>query len=756
MTHPESGSAFRVISLVAAGIMAFVFLCTVPGIAGTNQEAIPGTQRVTGAVTDQSGAALPRASVEVRSQTGRLVVQVQTNERGDFILALRPGSYLVTAGLAGFVPLKDQPLEVTLNTLPLNLQLQIPAVEQQIVVTATATKAPLSQVGSTTTVIDREQLEGQGAVTVSDALRQVAGLTVVQSGGMGQVTSVFMRGGESDYTKVLIDGIPANEPGGGFDFANLSIADIDRIEIVRGPQSALFGSDATAGVIQIFTHRGGSEGLSPLPRALVEGGTFATYRYAGGIEGKGSRFDYSTSFTRTDTDNAVANGSFNEETAAVNLGFATSKNTTLRVIFRSEYGRAGTPGQYTFQRPDTDAYYRHRNLAVGLTFTYQPTVSWRQTVSYTVSDSHQYSADPINSGDYVPTYQGRSAPFVLSDYTFQTLNQTRRQEISYQSDVDLPGGHLLTAGADYERESGVIGDPSANPLLAVRNNYGGFIQDQWAVRNRFFATAGMRLEHNASFGFFAAPRLSLALHLHEPAAGGFWGLTSLKGNFGLGIKEPTLVESYSDSPYFRGNPSLKPERSVSFDAGVEQRFGSGRGSLEVTYYDNRFRNQIGFVTTDFTTFAGTFFNIGKTRARGFETVLRQELGWHWEISGAYTYLDGRVLESTSPVDPVYAVGEQLLRRPRHSGSIDIMWKPGRWTLGATGQFMGPRVDSDFEGIGLTGNPGYGILNLMAIYRLAGSVSVYCYGNNVTNKSYMEVLGYPALRASFRLGIRTGF
>ncbi len=741
---------------IAAGILVVMLAWSAPGLPRPSRAGGQTGVRVTGTVSDQSGAVLPRAAVDVHDNSGKIVARVQTNSRGEFVLELNPGSYLVTAALAGFVPLRDQPLEVTSSTPPVNLQLRIPDVEQQVVVTATATETPLSQVGSTTTVIGREQLAQEGAISVGDALRQIAGLTVVQSGGAGQVTSLFVRGGESKYTKVLIDGIAANEPGGSFDFANLSVSDIDRIEIVRGPQSALFGSDATAGVIQIFTHRGSSEGLSPRPRALFEGGTFASFRYAGGIEGKGRRVDYSASFSRSDTDNAVANGSFNEETLAANLGIAISAKTSLRAVFRSEDGRTGVPGQYRFQRPDTDAYYRHRDFAGGLTFTYQPAMTWTQKISYTVSDSRQFSADPIDSGSFIPSYQGHDAPFALSDFTYQTLNQTRRQKISYQSDLSLPGGHLLTAGADYERESGVIGDPAAGPLEAVRNNYGGFIQDQWAVRNRFFATAGVRLEHNENFGFFAAPRLSLALHLHEPAAGEFWGLTSIKGNFGLGIKEPTLLESFSNSPYFLGNPDLKPERSVSFDAGVEQRFGAGHGALELTYFDNRFRNQIGFVTTDFTTFAGTFFNIGKTRARGLEAAARRDLIWHWEIAGAYTYLDGRVLESTSPFDPVYAKGQQLLRRPRHSGYLDLAWKPGRWTLGATGRFVGPRVDSDFEGIGLTNNPAYWTLDLRASFRVSDTTSVYCLGSNLTNEKYMEVLGYPALRARFRLGIRTNF
>jgi outer membrane receptor protein involved in Fe transport len=318
----------------------------------------------------------------------------------------------------------------------------------------------------------------------------------------------------------------------------------------------------------------------------------------------------------------------------------------------------------------------------------------------------------------------------------------------------MPHGHLLTAGADYERESGSIGDPQSL-TEAVRNNFGFFAQDQWALRDRLFAAAGVRLENNDSFGFFAAPRISLAFHVHQPSPGSAVGLTKIKGNFGLGIKEPTLVESYSQSPFFRGNPDLKPEKSVSFDAGIEQHFGEGRSLLELTYFDNRFRDQVGFVTTDFTTFEGSFFNIGKTRARGVEGALLLYLSPRWEAGGAYTFLNSRVLESTS-FDPVFAPGQELFRRPRHSGYVDLRWKPGSWTFGATAILVGRRVDSDFSGLGLNRNPGYGILNLMVNYRLSDSISWFVLVNNALDKEYMEALGFPALRAHFRIGLRAGF
>ncbi len=734
--------------LVGIAVLSFLACSTVH--ASPN-----GLRRVTGTVVDRSGAPVPRVAIEVQTSTGAQAASTLTDSQGRFGVELQDGDYTVDAAASGLAPLKKQPLTVSAATAPLRLMLDIASIKEQIVVTATRTEAPLAQVGSSTTVISGDELEREGIDSVVDALRQAAGLAVAQSGGNGQLASLFLRGGESDYTKVLIDGIPVNDPGGSFNFANLSTSSIDRIEIVRGPQSALFGSDAMAGVIQIFTRRGESEGLEPRPSASFEGGSFSTFRYQGGIEGKGKWFDYYASFARLDTDNNVLNGSFNDETASGNLGFRLSRNGSLRVVFRSDAGRTGVPGQWAFYRPDSDQYYRHRDLAGGVNFTYSASPTWRQTLSYTVNDSRQFSADTVDSGTFVAQYQGFTSPFTLYDSSYQTLNQSRRQKIDYHSEWSLPHAHLLTAGAEFERETGIAGDPSAEPLAAVRNNVGVFAQDQWFLK-RFFAAAGVRLEHNQSFGFAAVPRLSLAWHARTPAPGAFWGLTKIKANGGLGIKEPTLVESYSQSPFFLGNPNLKAEESTSFDLGIEQHFGSSRGVAEVTYFENRFRNQIGFVTTDVTTFAGTFFNLGKTRARGVEASLTQNLGRGVGLVASYTFLDSVVLENAAPPDPVYAPGQTLLRRPRHSASLDLKWKPGRLTLGATATLVGSRLDSDFLGMGLDRNPGYGILDLLLSYRLLSEVTVFAVVNNALDKNYMEVLGYPALPVRFRIGISTGF
>ena len=711
---------------------------------------------VSGRVLDPSGAPLPQTLIEVRSGDGKPLAVTRTNGRGEYSFHLPQGTYTMTATVAGFAPITNRILEVTASASPMDLTLQIESPRELVVVTATQTETPLAQVGSSVSVVSGADLVLKGAFSAADALRQMAGLAVVQSGGIGKTTSLFLRGGESDYTKILIDGIPINEPGGSYNLANLSTASIDRIEVVRGPQSALYGSDAISGVVQIFTRRGRSEELSPKPFVIVEGGTFSTFRYGGGIEGSSDRIDYLASFSRFDTDNVAANDSFNETSITGNLGIRLSKKADLRAVFRSEAGRSGIPGLTAFGRPDLDAYYRRQDKAGTVALTVVHTPSWTQKIAYGINDSRQFSENPLDSGSYTPRYQERTAPFEYYDWTFQSLNQTRRQRMNYQSDLILPRGHLLSFGGDYEHESGVVGDPSLSPASVSRDNFGGFIQDQWAVGNRVFATAGVRLDRNESFGFYASPRLSFAV-LARPASANRWvGITKLKANFGLGIKEPTLLESFSTSLYTKGNPDLRPEKTVSFDAGIEQYFSSSRGVLELTYFHSRFRDQIGYAISNPITYEGSYFNLGKSRARGLETALRYDLLEDVSIAGSYTFLDSEVLESSNSFDPAYAQGQALFRRPRHAGTIDLRWKPGRWTFGATAIMVGERVDSDFSSLGITRNKGHWILNLLANLRLLEDVSLYAVLNNAANERYMEVLGYPALSRHFRVGLRAGF
>jgi outer membrane cobalamin receptor len=713
------------------------------------------TGHIAGNVKDKTGAVLPHAMVVMRGVNGKVVASATTDSQGNYQLAPVPaGPYSLVVEHAGFKKQSEKNINLRANEgQTVDFVLEIAPIQDMIVVTATRTEIPTSQLGSAVTVIDRKQIEERQAVTVSELLRDVPGLSVVQAGGRGSITSLFVRGGESKYNKVLIDGIVVNEPGGFFDFGNLSTANIERIEIVRGPQSALFGSDAIASVIQIFTKRGHSETGRPHISYSVEGGSYRTFRQIAAIDGSRHGMDYAFSFSRLDTQNAAPNNFFNNPTASGNLGFKLSDKSQLRFTFRHEAARAGTPGPTAFGSRDLDAYYKRRDLFTGLVFDHHTTDRWNQKISYTFSLLDRLNEDPIASPPYRPMFRGRTALFDSRDFPFRSLNLSRRHRLNYQSDLSVYRDNLLTFGFEYEEERGNLG---AN--RAKRTNFGYLVQDQLSLAKRLFVVTGVRLEDNGSFGFHASPRVSAAYFLRNPLGEQAWGATKLKFNFGLGIKEPTFFESFSQSPFARGNPNLKPEESRSFDFGVEQRVWNDRAKLEVNYFDNRFRNQIAFATTNPSTFEGSFFNIGKTKANGVELVgmISPGAGFMW--TAGYTFLSSEVIRSTSAFSPVFAPGQPLLRRPKNSGFLGGSWTRGRVNLNAHATFIGSRADSDFAGFDppFTKSERYTKLDVAGTYRITDYVTFFSAVENLLNQTYYEVLGFPALKLNFRAGLRFGF
>ncbi|MFQ5663935.1 MAG: TonB-dependent receptor plug domain-containing protein [Terriglobia bacterium] len=738
---------------------AFLPLHASPVSAGT----------LTGIVLDPNRDPLPRVSVRLLDPAGAEVSRTLTDSHGRFRFdRLATQTYTLTAELVGFETL-------TRNGQPgtrIELVLRLAPVREQVVVTATRTDAPSAQLGASTTVITGEEIERRMLLPVSEALQTTVGMVVVRSGGLGTTTSLFVRGGESDYNKVFLDGIPLNESGGALDFTNLMAENIARVEVVRGPQSALFGSDAMASVVQLFTRQGRAETRRPRFSLSAEGGNNDTWRTRASLNGAVGVFDYSFHWARLSTDNREPNNAFHNTSLSGNLGWALSKDTSLRLILRSELGRVGTPGQTAFGRPDRDSFLRRRDADAAITLRNQTASFWEQRLTYTFAQSRQVSRNLRVDPPFVPAFEGRVAqcfdfftgqfgPCRFFDFTFDTLNHIRRHHLSYQSDWRAGragravGQHIFTFAFEWDRERGAFGDRlfGGVPVQAQRDNFGWVFQQQ-AVWGRFFLTNGVRLEDNDSFGRSVIPRSSLAYFLRH--GGGRLGTTKLKFNFGLGIKEPSLLESFSNGPFAFGNPDLAPERARSFDVGAEQRFWYDRGKLEVNWFDNRFRDLIGFEITSFVPFAGSFFNVGRTKAKGAEVVLELAPAHGFRGRGSYTFLDSRITESGTVFDPVFEAGNGLFRRPKHFGSLQLFWDWRRLTLTSTTLFIGRRTDSDFAFLNLTSNRGYTKWDLAWTYRSSYRVTYLGVIENLLNQDYMEALGFPALKLTFRAGARVEF
>jgi vitamin B12 transporter len=605
-------------------------------------------------------------------------------------------------------------------------------------------------VGSSVTVIEAEEIRQTGHSTVADLLREVPGLALARSGGLGGLTSLFVRGGESDYAKVLVDGIPLNQPGGAVDLSFLSTTGVERIEVVRGPQSALYGSDAVSSVVQIFTRRGSGE--RPIGfDGFIQGGSFNTYTGGAGVNGTLGDFSYNLEGSRLETANAHPNSSLRGSSYASRLGYQISDRSQLDFVARGDRSRTGVPGPVAFGRPDLEEGYRKRDSLAALSWRHQMRPDWQQRLSLSQAHLDQLSYDPVDSGPFTPSFGDRVSPYEVYDFPFSFRADTRRLNLNYQSELMLRN-HLLTAGVDYERQRGSVGD-----VRASRDSGGFYLQNQFFPIRRLALTGGARLEKHQGFGFFASPRISSAYLFRDAAPGALWGQTRLKVNYGLGFKEPTFVESFSQNFFFKGNPDLRPERTRSFESGVEQAWADNRIRAEVNFFHNRFRDQIEYLVTDYQTWAGAFFNLGESQAWGMEQLIELSPGGGVRLRGAYTFLQSRILRSEASFHPVLNEGAPLLRRPKHSGSATVLWQPGRWSLNSTMLLVGKRSDSDFYyGLDLHRTEAYANWIASFSYRLTPSLEWYVMGQNLLNQQYYEVAGYPSLKLGLHSGVRVRY
>jgi vitamin B12 transporter len=713
--------------------------------------ADPGS--VTGVVVDSSGRPVPRARVQIVTKDGAPAPAIFTDSDGSFRFSTAPDGCHLRASLAGFQAASGE----CRTDAPVTLTLAVAPIAEDIVVSATRTDAPAGQVASAVTVFDADEIERQQQPLLADLLRDAPGTTIVRTGGLGTVTSLFVRGGESNYTKVLLDGIPLNEPGGAFNLSNVTTENLDRVEFVRGSNSALYGSDAMTGVIQLFTR----PGTTPKPQVMArfEGGSFSTVRGGAGVAGKAGAFDYSGDVSALSTDNDAPNNHFDNTTLSGSLGAALGHGARLRFLGRAERGTTGTPGQVAFGRPDMDAFYQRHDQVWGVSFD-QASGALHQSAAYGAAISHQASTNLVEDPPYTPSFGGSSAPFMFSDFTYDSRTNLTRHHASYQLDGTIAtahaGTHVETALVDWDGERATLRDALADTSQpASRDNVGLSLQHQ-ALWSTVFVTAGVRFEHNASFGNATVPRVAAAWYAHTGDGG--LGATRLHATAGLGIKEPTILQTFSISPFFLGNPDLQPERSRAFDLGVEQRFARDRARVDVTWFDNRYRNIIGLETVDPAAFTSQYFNIGLTRARGAELSGDVALVSGFRLKAGYTFLDSEILESTSEFSEVLKAGHPAFRRPRHSGFTDVAWTGTHASISLIGTFAGERSDSDFSSLfpAIVVNGAYASWDLRVAVPVGRALWLTGAIDNLTDSDRMDPLGYPVLGRAIRFGVRTRF
>lgn len=707
---------------------------------------------ISGVVVDGAGRAVPRASIDVIAADGSVADTVFTDGDGAFAVKSAPDGCRVRASLAGFQPASidcrtDAPLKLTLNIAP---------VAEHIVVSATRTEAPSGQVAAAVTVFDAATIDRRQQPPLADLLTQAPGVAIVRVGAPGSVTSLFVRGGESNYTKVLLDGIPLNEPGGAFNMSNVTTENLERVEFIRGANSAIYGSDAMTGVVQLFTRR--SESPGPVARFRFEAGTFSSARASAGVSGTAGRLDYSADVTGLTTDNEVPNNRFRNTTLSGTAGVALGAGARLRFVGRAERGRTGTPGQTAFGRPDLDAFFRRHDGVGGVSFS-QTAGAFQHRATYGLAVSSQASTNLIADAPYTPSFEGRTAPFEFSDFPYDSRTDLRRHHASYQADRTFTGArlgtHVETALVEWDGERAKLRDALLGTLVpATRDNVGVTLQHQ-ALWSRVFVTAGLRFEHNGSFGDATVPRVAAAWYVRQGA--GAAGSTRISASAGRGIKEPTLLQSFSPSPFFLGNPDLLPERARAFEVGLEQRLANDRVRLDVTWFDNRYRNIISTRTISFNPFTSQYFNIGVTTARGSEISGDVALVSGFRAKAGYTFTDSEIVDSTSS-SAVFRRGNWAFRRPRHSGFVNIAWNGARASIDLAGSLVGRRVDSDFSSLepAIVENARYDTWDLRASVRVTRTLTGTAAIDNLTGRDRLEPLGYPVLGRAIRFGLRARF
>jgi vitamin B12 transporter len=770
-----------------------------------------------GEVQDPLGALVPNASVDLLSR-GRVVAHATTAADGTYQLALpAPGRYSVRVSAPTFQTTSTPAAFLSRSSrLDLNVTLSTATLTQQVTVTATGTPIPEAQTGASITVLSAEDFRFEPEL--QDPLRLIPGAQVTQVGEIGGTTGLSIRGASTDANKVLIDGVPANSIGGTVEFANLANVALDSVEVLREPNSALYGSDALAGVVSLRSSRGTTS--LPLFTYSGDAGNFGTYRNEVTAGTVYRRFDLYSAFARIDTRNNIPNSEFHNATYAGNFGWTPDSSNELRFSVRHLAVTGGQPNSVAlFGIPD-DGQQKEQDDYYSASWNNQTTAKWHNQIRYGGLRQNGQFNDFGATGIYDPNsgyWDGKpviitgangytvsgQALFQFSNTFSQFLSTTDRDFVYAQTDYHLTP-HFLALGAfKYESER--------DPAVSIeRGNYSYTVQLSGDIRNRLFYNLGTGLEDTGLFGFAATPRASLAYYLVRPTGASFFSGTKLHGSFGKGIKEPSVFQQ-ANSLYgtlaalpngtqllaqYKVTP-LGAEDSRTFDAGIDQQLLNGRARLGVTYFHDEFTNGVEYVPPAGLVelgvpaasllapqFIGAYLNSSAFRTQGIEFESEYKIGSHLFARGGYTYTDAVVRHSFSSdnLAPTFntafnfssiqigafspLIGARPFRVAPHTGYFGLNYTRSKLYLSFSGTLVGRRDDSDFLSDSNFGNNlllpnrnllgSYQRLDLGAGYQVTPSINIYTNIQNLLSEHYFEAFGYPSLPFTFRSGIKLNF
>jgi outer membrane cobalamin receptor len=717
-------------------------------------------------VVDPQSAAVAGAQVSVfsRGSDTALRVGVSSADGITSFAALSSAAYQIQVLAAGFAP---QISEIDLATHPevITIQLHLASASETVVVTATRTPVSAEETGASISTLEAEQLETMQPVAANDAIRFLPGAVVSTAGQHGGLSSLFVRGGDSDYNRVIVDGVPVTEPGGIFDFGVVPLEGADRLEFLRGAQSTLYGSDAMTSVVQLFSRTGSTS--TPEFRFGADGGNFNTAHGFAALSGAPGIWDFNFFGDQFNTQGSGINDDYSNSLQGANTGVRLNPVAEFRLRLRHSNSRTGIPGEWNFNglplfAPDLDQRARQNNLLASAELSITAPSHWQHRLT-----GYEYDHRRLNE-DTVPDRGCDVVNFVFFDCFFADTEHANRAGFNYQGDFTPRSWAQTTLGYEFEDENAYIDaqfattDINGNPVVGfshthgLRLNHALFFQQRIA-RGRLSVVGGVRYVHNGSFGDRAVPRIAatfLALKGGERLSG-----TRLRFSYAAGIKEPSFDETFGNTGTFptNPNPNLKPEENHAFEAGFEQGFLGKRYSLSALYFNNQFHNQIEFESIP-PTFVGEFVNVNRSITHGAEIEFRGSLMNRLTLDSSYNYTSTQILVAPlcTPAnfcDPLLAAGSPLLRRPKHSASILLSYLGTRWGANLGGSFVGRRPDSDFEGFNINHAAGYVRADLGGWYAINSRVTAYANVENALDRRYNEVVGYPALPINFRAGFR---
>lgn len=620
-----------------------------------------------------------------------------------------------------------------------------------LIVTATRVPLPREALPTPVTVLTGEAIRQQGIRTVAEALQAVPSASIVQAGPAGAQTSLFLRGGQSGYVKVLVDGVAVNDAGGAIDLADLTTDQVDRIEVVRGPVSVLYGSDAVAGVVQIFTRRGtgapalAASTLGGLGERRHEDQRYGTADAEASVAGSTGNMGYLVGASRSWNEGAYPfNSDRRIDVLNGRVDWTGRPGSWVTATARFSDSDTGFPTDGAGNLVDHNARLERRSLTAGLEAGGRLADRVAATVQLGLLDRHQSALDePDGPADTLGVYASRLDGSI------------RRVSADARLDIDLPASiaSLGVVVQDQRGSSAYTSESEWGPTEAHadfrRRNRGYYAQVLSEPLPGLHITAGVRLDDNDVFGTFLTQRLGLTYGL---------GATRVRAAAGRGFREPTFAESFGSGFGDHGNPALVPERSRSRELGIDQRLGD-RLSLGATWFDQRFEDMIQYTFSTPDPADPNYFNVGAATASGLELSAEAS---HARISlaASYTRLRTRVVDPGLATDASFAEGESLIRRPAHSGSLTGRYRLPDGALGVIVNRVGAREDLDFAAgfpaPRVTLDP-YTTVDLSAEHRVPAAVGprwdVLLRVRNTFDARYEAVRGFPAPGRVISAGVR---